>query len=126
MIRIFRAKTFYRWMRKNGVSDDDLRQAVMEMNEGLIDADLGGGVFKKRIASHSHGKRGGSRALVATNLGDRWFFVFGFAKNERSDLSARELRALKALAADLLQYSDQELQKAHISKVLKEITYGNH
>jgi hypothetical protein len=82
-------------MRKNGVSDDDLRQAVMEMNEGLIDADLGGGVFKKRIASHSHGKRGGSRAL-------------------------------KALAADLLQYSDQELQKAHISKVLKEITYGNH
>ncbi|WP_286250893.1 type II toxin-antitoxin system RelE/ParE family toxin [Marinobacter shengliensis] len=108
------------------MSDDDLRQAVMEMNEGLIDADLGGGVFKKRIGSHSHGKRGGSRELGATNLGDRWFFVFGFAKNERSDLSARELRALKALAADLLQYSDQELQKAHISKVLKEITYGNH
>jgi hypothetical protein len=113
-------------MRKNGVVDDDLRQAVTEMNDGLIDADLGGGVLKKRVASHSHGKSGGSRTLVATNFGDRWFFVYGFAKNERANLSTKELRALKELAADLLQYPDQKLQKARVSKVLKEITYGNH
>src|SRR5690606_60196 len=102
LVRVFHSVVWF-------VCDKDLQ------NENVLsmDADLGGGVFKKRIASHSHGKRGGSRTLVATNLGDRWFFVFGFAKNERSDLSARELRALKALAADLLQYSDQELQQAH-------------
>lgn len=108
LVRVFHSVVWFAY-------DKDLQ------NENVLSMDA-----EKRIASHSHGKRGGSRALVATNLGDRWFFVFGFAKNERSDLSARELRALKALAADLLQYSDQELQKAHISKVLKEITYGNH
>lgn len=56
MIRIFRTKTFSRWMRKNNLSDDELRQAVTEMEAGLIDADLGGGVFKKRLATQTQGK----------------------------------------------------------------------
>jgi hypothetical protein len=58
MIRIFRTKSFSRWMRKNNLSDNELRQAVTEMATGLIDADLGGGVFKKRLASQGQGPSG--------------------------------------------------------------------
>ncbi|WP_083394823.1 type II toxin-antitoxin system RelE/ParE family toxin [Marinobacter sp. AC-23] len=104
MIRIFRTKTFSRWMRKNNLSDDELRQAVTEMIAGLIDADLGDGVFKKRLATQGQGKRGGVRTLVATNLGGRWFFMFAFAKNERANISKVELRALQELASDFLAF----------------------
>ena len=50
MQRIFRTRTFSRWMRKSGVSDSDLTRAVEEMMQGLVDADLGGHLFKKRVA----------------------------------------------------------------------------
>ena len=113
-------------MRKNSLSDDELRQAVTEMATGLIDADLGGGVFKKRLASLGQGKRGGARTLVATNLGDRWFFMFAFAKNERANISKVELRALQELASDLLAFDQKDLQLAMQSGALKEIAYGNH
>ncbi len=73
------------------------------MANGLIDADLGGGVIKKRVALPGRGKRGGSRTLVATNKADRWFFVFGFEKNERANINDKELEALQATAADLLK-----------------------
>ena len=84
------------------LSDDALCKAIREMEQGLIDADLGGGVVKKRVALSGMGKRGGSRTLVATNKEDRWFFVFGFEKNERANISSTELEALKSIAADLL------------------------
>ena len=67
-----------------------LCQAVYEMSRGLIDADLGAGVVKKRIATPGRSKSGGMRTLVATNKGDRWFFMFGFAKNERANISDAE------------------------------------
>ncbi len=70
-------------MRKTELSDPVLCAAVEEMERGLIDADLGGGVVKKRVALPGRGKSGGARTLVATNKGNRWFFVFGFEKNER-------------------------------------------
>ena len=73
---------------------------------GLIDADLGGGVYKKRIAQPGRGKSGSSRTLLASNRQDRWIFVFGFEKNDRANVSDRELEALKMLAADLLGLTD--------------------
>ena len=68
------------------------------MAAGLHDADLGGGLLKKRIAKPGQGKSGGFRTLVATNKGDRWVFVFGFSKNERSNIDKDEEQALKTLA----------------------------
>jgi hypothetical protein len=65
-------------MRKTALTDVVLCKAVQEMAAGLIDADLGGGVLKKRVGLAGRGKRGGVRTLVATNKGNRWFFVFGF------------------------------------------------
>lgn len=113
-------------MRKNNLSDDTLRLAVTEMDDGLIDADLGGGVVKKRVAIPGHGKRGGARTIIATNFGDRWFFLFAFAKNERANVSRAELRALQEMAIDFLGLDDQSLKEALQAGVLTEIKYGNH
>lgn len=126
MIRIFKTKAFTRWTRKNGLSDDALRQAVAEMENGLIDADLGGGVVKKRVATPGQGKRGGARTIIATNFGDRWFFLFAFSKNERANISIVELRALQELAVDFLSLNDDSLAEALVAGVIMEVRYGNH
>ena len=102
MERVFRTRTFTRWMRKAGMTDSDLLASVREMIRGLIDADLGRHVVKKRVGLADRGKRGGARTIVATNLEDRWYFMFGFTKNMRSNISQTELRALQDLADDLL------------------------
>ena len=81
MTRVFKTRHFQRWMRKTELTDAVLCKAVQEMAAGLIDADLGGSVVKKRVGLAGRGKRGGVRTLVATNKGNRWFFVFGFEKN---------------------------------------------
>jgi hypothetical protein len=121
MKRVFKTRHFHRWMRKSGLTDRALCSAVAEMAAGLIDADLGGGVVKKRVPLPGRGKSGSTRTLVATNRDDRWFFIFGFSKNERDNISARELEALQAIAADLLRLAQSELD-AHIeSEALQEI-----
>ena len=87
-MRIFKTRYFERWMQKSGLSDDALLNAVAEMERGLIDADLGGGIFKKRIALPNRGKSGSVRTLIATNKNDRWFFVLGFEKNQRDNINS--------------------------------------
>jgi hypothetical protein len=91
------------------------------MAQGLIDADLGGGVVKKRIAVGGRGKSGGVRTLVATNKGSGWFFVFGFEMNERANINNDELQDLQMLAQDLLQLTGQQLELAAANGELKEI-----
>ena len=70
-MRVFKTRFFSRWMRKTELTDSALCRAVAEMAQGLIDADLGGGVVKKRIGLAGRGKRGGARTLVATNRGEQ-------------------------------------------------------
>src|SRR5437879_3091770 len=98
-------------MRKTDLTDDAICTAVLEMEAGLIDADLGGAIVKKRVASSGRGKRGGARLLVGTNKRDRWFFVFGFEKNEQDNISAADLSGLHDYAADLLKLSPEELER---------------
>jgi hypothetical protein len=85
-----------------GLNDSLLKAAISEIQRGLLEADLGGGIVKKRIALLGKGKRGSTRTLLATNRDDRWFFVFGFEKNDRENISEKELATLKKLAKDLL------------------------
>lgn len=92
---IYKTRWFDRWTRKQGLTTQGLCRAVREMQNGLIDADLGSGLVKKRIARPGQGKSGGFRTLVATNKGNRWFFVFGFSKSERSNIDEDEEQALK-------------------------------
>lgn len=121
MRRVFKTKAFASQTKKSGLTDAALCQAVNEMQAGLVDADLGGGVVKKRVALPGRGKSGGARTLLATNRGSRWFFVFGFAKNERSNISDGELEALKVLAHMLLARNDGNLDQAVLAGELMEI-----
>ncbi|SEB58290.1 type II toxin-antitoxin system RelE/ParE family toxin [Paraburkholderia caballeronis] len=125
MKRVFKNRHFQRWMRKSGLTDAALCEAVEEMIAGLIDADLGGGVVKKRVGLSGRGKRGGARTLLATNKGTRWFFVFGFEKNERSNISDSELDALQSLAADLLARTSGQLDLAVADGTLQEICHAD-
>ena len=78
------------------------------MAQGLIDADLGGGIVKKRIGLAGRGKRGGARTLAAANRGNRWFFVYGFEKNDRANIADDELEALQGIAEQLLDWTGQD------------------
>ena len=112
MKRVFKTRHFSRWMRKTELTDGVLCTAVAEMAQGLIDADLGGGIVKKRVGLAGRGKRGGARTLLATNKGDRWFFVYGFAKNDRANIADDELEALQGIAEQLLVLSGLQLDAA--------------
>lgn len=123
MQRVFKTRHFSRWMRKTELTDVALCGAVAEMVQGLIDADLGGGVVKKRVGLAGRGKRGGARTLVATNKGNRWFFVFGFEKNDRANIEDDELEALRDIAAQLLARTAKQLDEAVQDGTLQEICH---
>jgi hypothetical protein len=118
---IYTTRWFDRWARKQGVASLSLCAAVKEMAQGLVDADLGSGLFKKRIARSGEGKSGGWRTLVATNRGNRWVFVYGFPKNERSNIDKDEAEALKKLATHLLSLSAQAMVEARKAGELIEV-----
>ncbi|WP_129779985.1 type II toxin-antitoxin system RelE/ParE family toxin [Peristeroidobacter soli] len=118
---IYKVRWFTRWARKQGLSDAALCEAVKEMGKGSYEADLGGNLLKKRIARPGQGKRGGFRTIVATNCAGRWFFVYGFAKNERSNIDCEEEAALKRLAKTLLTMASAALSKAKLAGEVTEV-----
>jgi len=118
---VYKTRWFNRWAKREGLTTDSLCLAVAEMQTGLYEADLGGRVIKKRIARAGQGKSGGFRTLVATNKHDRWFFMYGFPKNERSNIDKDEEEALKELAAHLLSLSATELETAENKGELMEV-----
>jgi len=119
--RILKTKTFAKWMLKNNLCGNDLLNSVKEMEVGLIDADLGGNLYKKRIALAGGGKRSGARVIVASRLLKRWFFIFGFAKNEKSNISDDELLYLQEAAKRLLNLTDRDIDTAIGTGELKEL-----
>jgi hypothetical protein len=123
MKRVFKTRHFSRWLRMTELTDKALCLAVVEMVQGLIDADLGAGVVKKRIALPGRGKSGGARTLLATNKGSRWFFLFGFEKNERANVADDELAALQELAGELLTRTNDDLDTAVADGILLEICH---
>ena len=123
-MRVFRTRAFSRSMRRSGLTDTALWAAAREMKQGLIDADLGGHVVKKRVALAGQGKRGGARTIVATKLGKRWFFIYGFRKNERANIDRDELRAFQELAKDLLGLDDRQLEIALQAGEIVEVRDG--
>lgn len=122
-MRVFKNIVFVRFAKKSGISDEALCRAVEDAEKGLIDADLGGGVIKQRVARQGEGKSGGFRTMILFRRNDRAFFVYGFAKNERANISQEELTEFKRLAAKMLNYSDAELEAAMKNKTLSEVDY---
>lgn len=117
---IYKTRWFDRWAHKQ-LDDLSLCNAVSEMIAGLYEADLGGGLLKKRIARPGKGKSSGFRTFIATNRGNRWIFVYGFPKNERSNIDKNEAEALKKLATELLSITSEALKIAKDDNELMEI-----
>lgn len=82
------------------------------MEAGLIDAHLGGHLYKKRVPLPGRGKRGGARTIVATTLSGRWFYLYGFGKNEQDSIDQEELQALQGVARGLMAIDDEQLAVA--------------
>lgn len=120
-MRVFKTKWFGRFSRRAGILDADLCAAIARAERGSIDTDLGGGVIKQRIARRNEGKSGGFRTIVLFRSGQRSFFVYGFAKSERDNIAADELRAFKMLAGEMFAYDDATLAKALMSGAIAEV-----
>jgi hypothetical protein len=120
-MQIFQIKWFAHWASKEGLSSQVLCAAVVEISQGLVDANLGGHVIKKRVALGGRGKSAGVRTLLAFKLSDKAFFMYGFAKNQQSNITDKELKALKLLAAKLLAYNSRQLATAIAAQELYEV-----
>jgi hypothetical protein len=121
MMRIYKNRAFSRWAAKEGLTDTALIGVVRELERGLVDANLGGHVYKQRVAVAGKGKSGGFRTLLVYQNNNKVFFVYGFAKNERANINDDELKALKKYAAELLSYDDTMLMRAVRAGALKEV-----
>jgi hypothetical protein len=119
--RILMTRFFNRWADDEGLTSEVLVRAVREIEGGLSDGDLGGGIVKKRVRVPGRGKSGGARVLLATNRRDRWVFVYGFLKNQRANISHSELLALRELSRDLLALTEEQLDDRARAKILIEI-----
>ena len=111
-----------RFTRQQGIEDEALCDAITNAEKGLIDADLGGGVIKQRLARPSEGKSGGFRSIILFRLGDKAFFVYGFPKNARSNFREDELKGFKELADVMLGYDKTALAKALKTGAIVEVT----
>lgn len=116
-MRIFKTKWLARFARREGIADKSLREAIERAENGLIDADLGGGLIKQRVARQGQGRSGGYRMIVGYRAKDRAVFLLGFAKNERENIEDGELPSLRELA--------QKWMTADAVKIRKELELGN-
>jgi len=107
--RVFKTKWFQRFARKEGIEDGALREAVARAEKGLIDANLGSGVIKQRIARPGQGRSGGYRAIVVFRQGDRAVFMYGFAKSAMANIRADEEKEFKEAAKHLLALTGEQL-----------------
>jgi hypothetical protein len=118
---VLKRKDFTRWQANEKLPDAALCKAVKEMENGLIDADLGGFLYKKRVARPGFGKRGGFRTLLSARIGSRYVFLHGFPKSDKADITPDERKALQYAGKVFLDLSAEDLAKALLSGVLLEV-----
>jgi len=121
MIQILKRGNFARWQAGEALPDTLLCRAVKEMERGLIDADLGGFLYKKRVARLGSGKSGGDRTLLSARIGTRYVFLHGFAKNDKDNITQDEKKALQFAGKVVLELSTEALLQALQSGVLMEV-----
>lgn len=98
----YKTKRFARWAKSERLSDENLDHALEEMERGLTGDSLGSYIFKKRVALAGRGKRGGARTIVIFKQGDVALFVYGYAKNDKADLTNREEEQLRIFAKSFM------------------------
>ena len=122
-MRVFKVKGFACFQRRERIADTLLARAVRAAEDGLIGADLGGGLVKQRVARVGQGKSGGFRTVIAYRRGDRAIFLLGFAKSERDNVGDDELDELKGLARGFLRLSLDRIEALAALDELTEVTY---
>ncbi len=120
-MRVFQNAWFQKFARKEKISDAALREAVARAESGLIDADLGGGLIKQRVARPGAGKSGGYRTLIFFRVETRAVFTFGFAKNDKANLNKDEEAAFKKAAKLVLAFSNEQMDAELESGRLTEV-----
>lgn len=123
-MRIFKTNWVVRFVRRERINDASLKEAIERAERGIIDADLGGGLIKQRVARPGQGRSGGFRMIVAYRTEERAFFLFGFAKNDRENIEDDELRTFRDIAAQFLKNDDAALNAAVSEGKLQEIENG--
>lgn len=106
-MRVYETRIFSRFARKESIKGEQLLEAVKRASDGLIDADLGGGLIKQRVARPGQGRSGGYRTILVFRTGSLAIFLTGFAKNERENISADDLEDLKIIARQWLKYPER-------------------
>ena len=120
-MRIFKTKWFGRYARRARIDDASLKEAVDRAQRGLVDADLGGGIIKQRIARAGQGRSGGYRALLAYCAGTRAVFLYGFAKSEQENIVPDELETLREIGASWLAADAARIANALAENALQEV-----
>ncbi len=123
-MRVFKVRSVARFARRERIGDGDLIEAIQRAERGIVDADLGGGLIKQRVARSGQGRSGGFRVLVAFRIGDRAVFLYGFAKNERDNIDPDELAELREVAKDWLRADEERIDRALADGTLQEVDYG--
>ncbi len=120
-MRIYKARWLARFMRRERIADRSLREAITRAERGLVDADLGGGIIKQRVAREGQGRSGGYRMLVACRAGERAVFLYGFAKRERENIDPDELLTLREIGAAWLTADERHIRQAIEEGLLQEV-----
>jgi hypothetical protein len=120
-MRIFKSKQFHKWAANNQLSDIALIKATKEIEAGLIDADLGGNVYKKRIATKGRGKSGSVRTLLAYSEKRCTYYIFAFEKSDKDNITPKEKEAIKIVAELFLKLSDEQIDEKKQQQLLFEI-----
>jgi hypothetical protein len=123
-VRLFKLKAFARFQRRERIADKALGKAVRRADDGLIDADLGGGLIKQRVARPGQGKSGGFRTIIAYRRGDRAVFLFGFAKSDRENLDDDELAYWRRVGRAYLGLNEDGIEAAIAADELEEVRHG--
>jgi len=121
MTYILKRREFAKWQAGEKLLDSALCKAVHEMERGLIDADLGGFLYKKRVARPGGGKSGGYRTLLSAKIGGSYVFLHGFSKSDQANITQDEKKALQFAGKVFLELSAEALSLALQSGVLVEV-----
>jgi len=117
-MRIFKTKLFAQWAKRLKLTDVVLKKSVDELLRGQYEANLGGYLYKKRVPIDSRGKKGALRIIIAFKKGQDVFFVYGFRKSVKANISFKELELLKELASDLFSLDRKLLKGKTLIEVL--------
>lgn len=120
-MRIFKNTWFTRFAKRQRIDDEALVKAVDRAINGLVDADLGGNVIKQRIARRNEGRSGGYRVIILLRVADLAFFIYGFAKSEKANVSSDDVDGFRELAEAMLALDDKQLEAAKATGILSEV-----